>query len=255
MLTKRIIPCLDVKDGKVVKGVQFDNHEDVGEITDLAYKYSKDNADELVFYDISASTKNEVVETAWVKKVADKINIPFCVAGGIKNIRVAEAILNLGADKISINTPAIENPKLITELANEFGSQCVVVGIDSYFQDQQHNVYSRTGDPTTRTKSNRLTYSWIKEVQDRGAGEIVLNCMNQDGVRNGYDIKQLLDARKISRVPLIASGGAGNMDHFYDVFNLCNVDGALAASVFHKNEVGIEVLKNNLLNRGIRVRT
>ena len=134
MLTKRIIPCLDVKDGKVVKGVQFDNHEDVGEITDLAYKYSKDNADELVFYDISASTKNEVVETAWVKKVADKINIPFCVAGGIKNIRVAEAILNLGADKISINTPAIENPKLITELANEFGSQCVVVGIDSYFQ-------------------------------------------------------------------------------------------------------------------------
>ena len=168
---------------------------------------------------------------------------------------MAEAILNLGADKISINTPAIENPKLITELANEFGSQCVVVGIDSYFQDQQYNVYSKTGDPTTRTKSNRLTYSWIKEVQDRGAGEIVLNCMNQDGVRNGYDIKQLLDARKIARVPLIASGGAGNMDHFYDVFKSCNVDGALAASVFHKNEVEIEALKNNLLNRGIRVRT
>ncbi len=254
MLTKRIIPCLDVKDGKVVKGVQFDNHEDVGEITDLACKYSNDNADELVFYDISASTKNEVVETAWVKKVADKINIPFCVAGGIKSIRVAEAILNLGADKISINTPAIENPKLITELANEFGSQCVVVGIDSYFKDQQYNVYSRTGDPATRTKLNKLTHSWIKEVQDRGAGEIVLNCMNQDGVRKGYDIKQLLDARKIARVPLIASGGAGNMDHFYDVFKLCNVDGALAASVFHKNEVLIEALKNNLLNRGIRVR-
>ena len=255
MLTKRIIPCLDVKNGKVVKGVQFDNHEDVGEITDLAYKYSKDNADELVFYDISASTKNEVVETAWVKKVADKINIPFCVAGGIKNIRVAEAILNLGADKISINTPAIENPKLITELAKEFGSQCVVVGIDSFFKNHQYNVYSKTGDPTTRTKSNKLTYSWIKEVQDRGAGEIVLNCMNQDGVRNGYDIKQLLDARKIARVPLIASGGAGNMDHFYDVFKSCNVDGALAASVFHKNVVKIEPLKSNLLNRGIRVRT
>ena len=168
---------------------------------------------------------------------------------------MAEAILNLGADKISINTPAIENPKLITELANEFGSQCVVVGIDSYFKNQQYNVYSKTGDPTTRTKSNKLTYSWIKEVQDRGAGEIVLNCMNQDGVRNGYDIKQLLDARKVARVPLIASGGAGNMDHFYDVFKSCNVDGALAASVFHKNEVEIEALKNNLLNRGIRVRT
>ena len=131
----------------------------------------------------------------------------------------------------------------------------MVVGIDSYFKNQQYNVYLKTGDPTTRTKSNKLTYSWIKEVQDRGAGEIVLNCMNQDGVRNGYDIKQLLDARKIARVPLIASGGAGNMDHFYDVFKSCNVDGALAASVFHKNEVEIEALKNNLFNRGIRVRT
>ena len=254
MLTKRIIPCLDVKDGKVVKGVQFDNHEDVGEITDLACKYSNDNADELVFYDISASTKNEVVETTWVKKVADKINIPFCVAGGIKSIRVAEAILNLGADKISINTPAIENPKLITELANEFGSQCVVVGIDSYFKDQQYNVYSRTGDPATRTKLNKLTHSWIKEVQDRGAGEIVLNCMNQDGVRNGYDLVQLNEMLKNCDVPLIASGGAGCMQDFQDVLTDTSSSGALAASVFHKNLIVIRELKEFLLNQSINIR-
>ena len=254
MLTKRIIPCLDVKDGKVVKGVQFDNHEDVGEITDLAYKYSKDNADELVFYDISASTKNEVVETAWVKKVADKINIPFCVAGGIKNIRVAEAILNLGADKISINTPAIENPKLITELANEFGSQCVVVGIDSFFDGNNYIVKAKTGSIKSIYDAGKKTVDWIKEVQDRGAGEIVLNCMNRDGVRKGYDIEQLAVTREACKVPLIASGGAGEKSHFKDVFNNSNVDGALAASIFHDDKLTICELKSYLNNEKIEVR-
>ena len=254
MLTKRIIPCLDVKNGSVVKGIKFKNHEVVGSIIDLATKYNEEGADELVFYDIGASTYDGIVSKKWVKSIAKVINIPFCVAGGIKNIDDAKEILNSGADKVSINSPAIDRPELIEELAKEFGSQCVVIGIDSMQINKDYVIFSKTGDEKTITNTGIKTADWVNKVQDYGAGEIVLNCMNQDGVRNGYDIKQLLDARKISRVPLIASGGAGNMDHFYDVFNSCNVDGALAASVFHKNEVGIEVLKNNLLNRGIRVR-
>lgn len=227
----------------------------VGDILQLAERYSNQGADELVFYDITASPEDRSVDRSWVNRVAEKINIPFCVAGGIRSIGDAEEVLNYGADKISINTPAINNPDLIDELAKRFGTQCIVIGIDSFEDGNNYKVFSNTGDPSKTSDTGLFVNDWIKEVQERGAGEIVLNCMNQDGVRNGYDIKQLLDARKISRVPLIASGGAGNMDHFYDVFNSCNVDGALAASVFHKNEVGIEVLKNNLLNRGIRVRT
>ena len=255
MLTKRIIPCLDVKNGQVVKGIKFKDHEVVGSIVELAKKYNDEGADELVFYDIGASTYDGIVSKDWVKIIAEMINIPFCVAGGIKSVSDAKQILNNGADKVSINTPALENPDLIKELANEFGSQCVVIGIDSMNENNKYIVYSNTGDEKTIKNTHIETNEWIDKVQSLGAGEIVLNCMNQDGVRNGYDIKQLLDARKIARVPLIASGGAGNMDHFYDVFKSCNVDGALAASVFHKNEVEIEVLKNNLLNRGIRVRT
>lgn len=254
MLTKRIIPCLDVKNGQVVKGIKFKDHEVVGSIVELAKKYNYEGADELVFYDIGASTYDGIVSKDWVKIIAEMINIPFCVAGGIKSVSDAKQILNNGADKVSINTPALENPDLIKELANEFGSQCVVIGIDSMIENNKYIVYSNTGDEKTIKNTHIETNEWIDKVQSLGAGEIVLNCMNQDGVRNGYDIKQLLDARKVARVPLIASGGAGNMDHFYDVFKSCNVDGALAASVFHKNEVGIEVLKNNLLNRGIRVR-
>ena len=192
MLTKRIIPCLDVKKGKVVKGVKFNNHRLIGDPIKLAKKYSNDQADELVFYDIYSSVESESVSISWVNEIAQNINIPFCVAGGIKDITKAKEVLNMGADKISINTPAIENPNLISELAKIFGSQCIVIGIDSFFDGKNFIVYSRTGSTKSRYCTGKKTLEWIQEVQDRGAGEIVLNCMNQDGVQNGYDLEQLL---------------------------------------------------------------
>ena len=254
MLAKRIIPCLDVKDGKVVKGVKFDNHEIVGDIIELASRYSNDGADELVFYDISASTKNEVVKTKWVELVARKINIPFCVAGGIKTLNIAERVLNLGADKISINTPALQDPELITNLANAFGSQCVVVGVDSFYDGKKYSVYAKTGDPKTKYKTTKDTVSWVKEAQERGAGEIVLNCINQDGVRKGYDLEQLSLIRKQINIPLIASGGAGKKEDFLDVFENNCVDGALAASIFHKKIITIGEVKKFLIDNGVNIR-
>ena len=253
MLTKRIIPCLDVRDGMVVKGIQFKNHRVIGNPIDLASQYSSDNADELVFYDITASADNTTVKYKWINDIAAAINIPFCVAGGINNIHIAENILASGADKISINTPAIENPNLITELAKRFGSQCVVVGIDSFFNGSNYQVYAKTGKEESAYQTNLTTHAWVKEAQERGAGEIVLNCMNQDGVKKGYDIDQLSSIREICNVPLIASGGAGCMDDFLQVFNKSNVDGALAASVFHNKEFTVMELKKYLIRR-IRVR-
>ena len=253
MLTKRIIPCLDVKDGMVVKGIQFKNHKVMGNPIDLAAQYSSDNADELVFYDITASADNTAVQSKWINDIAAAINIPFCVAGGINNIGIAENILASGADKISINTPAIENPNLITEFAKRFGSQCVVVGIDSFFNDKEYEVYAKTGKEESAYQTNLITHAWVKEVQERGAGEIVLNCINQDGVKKGYDIDQLARIREICNVPLIASGGAGCMDDFLQVFDKSNVDGALAASVFHNKEFTVMELKK-YLGKSIRVR-
>jgi len=253
MLTKRIIPCLDVRDGMVVKGIQFKNHRVIGNPIDLASQYSSDNADELVFYDITASADNTTVKYKWINDIAAAINIPFCVAGGINNIHIAENILASGADKISINTPAIENANLITELAKRFGSQCVVVGIDSFFNGSNYQVYAKTGKEESAYQTNLTTHAWVKEAQERGAGEIVLNCMNQDGVKKGYDIDQLSSIREICNVPLIASGGAGCMDDFLQVFNKSNVDGALAASVFHNKEFTVMELKKYLI-RSIRVR-
>lgn len=253
MLTKRIIPCLDVRDGMVVKGIQFTNHRVIGNPIDLASQYSSDNADELVFYDITASADNTTVKYKWINDIAASINIPFCVAGGINNINIAENILASGADKISINTPAIENANLITELAKRFGSQCVVVGIDSFFNGSNYQVYAKTGKEESAYQTNLTTHAWVKEAQERGAGEIVLNCMNQDGVKKGYDIDQLSSIREICNVPLIASGGAGCMDDFLQVFNKSNVDGALAASVFHNKEFTVMELKKYLI-RSIRVR-
>ena len=253
MLTKRIIPCLDVRDGMVVKGIQFTNHRVIGNPIDLASQYSSDNADELVFYDITASADNTTVKYKWINDIAAAINIPFCVAGGINNINIAENILASGADKISINTPAIENANLITELAKRFGSQCVVVGIDSFFNGSNYQVYAKTGKEESAYQTNLTTHAWVKEAQERGAGEIVLNCMNQDGVKKGYDIDQLSSIREICNVPLIASGGAGCMDDFLQVFNKSNVDGALAASVFHNKEFTVMELKKYLI-RSIRVR-
>ncbi len=256
MLAKRIIPCLDVRDGKVVKGVQFRNHEIMGDIVPLAQKYAEVGADELVFYDITASSDARVVDKSWVSRVAEVIDIPFCVAGGIKTIEDARRILLNGADKISINSPALANPELITEMEQAFGKQCVVVGIVSYFDATTGNyqVKQYTGDESRTVTTSWNTLDWVKEVQKRGAGEIVLNCMNKDGVRDGYDLEQLKLVREICQVPLIASGGAGTMEHFADAFLQADVDGALAASVFHKSIIDMQELKIFLRQKDVAIR-
>ncbi|MEE2526824.1 imidazole glycerol phosphate synthase subunit HisF [Hyphobacterium sp. HN65] len=255
MLARRIIPCLDVRDGRVVKGVRFRDHEDVGDIVELAGSYAAQGADELVFYDISASPAGRTVEPEWISAVASVIDIPFCVAGGIRSVDDARARLFAGADKISINTPALENPELVDRLAAEFGSQCVVVGIDSRRRQEGWEVFSHTGDPSKTRQAGRQTLDWIGEVCARGAGEIVLNCMDEDGVRQGYDCGQLKAAREICPVPLIASGGAGKADDFLTVFRDARVDGALAASVFHRNILQIPELKAFLAEKGVEIRT
>ncbi|MGO1298680.1 MAG: imidazole glycerol phosphate synthase subunit HisF [Vibrio sp.] len=256
MLAKRIIPCLDVRDGQVVKGVQFRNHEIIGDIVPLAKRYAEEGADELVFYDITASSDGRVVDKSWISRVAEVIDIPFCVAGGIRTAEDCAQLLEFGADKVSINSPALANPQLITELADRFGVQCIVVGIDSYFDEAAgtYKVYQFTGDEKRTAATKCDTVSWVKEVQQRGAGEIVLNMMNQDGVRNGYDLTQLNLVREVCQVPLIASGGAGEMVHFRDAYQKANVDGALAASVFHKQIINIGELKHYLQQEGIEVR-
>jgi cyclase len=256
MLTRRIIPCLDVKDGRVVKGVRFRDHADMGDIVGLANRYRDAGADELVFYDIGASPAGRRVEADWVERVARVLDIPFCVAGGIRGVADARVILHAGADKVSINSPALERPGLIDELAAEFGSQCVVVGIDSRRDaDGQWRVRQYGGDPDRTRALARATLDWIAQAQARGAGEIVLNCMDADGVRRGYDIEQLAAARVVCRVPLIASGGAGSVEDFGDVFAGADVDGALAASVFHGGAIAIDALKRELRAQGIAVRT
>lgn len=234
--------------------MQFRNHRIVGDIIDLAKRYCEEGADELVFYDISASPDGRTVDRAWVDRVAAVIDIPFCVAGGIRSVADAEQVLNKGADKISVNSPALERPDLIDELSQRFGSQCVVLGVDSREQDGDYHVYQYTGDPNKTSAAKRRTVEWILEAQDRGAGEIVLNCMNQDGVREGYDNQQLRAMRDNSQVPLIASGGAGNMQHFADTFQMAGVDGALAASVFHSGEINIAELKAYLASNSVDIR-
>ena len=254
MLARRIIPCLDVRDGRVVKGVQFRNHEDVGDIIDLALRYRDQGADELVFYDITASVDDRTVSPDWVGAVSRALDIPFCVAGGIKTVEAAGARLAAGADKISVNSPALARPDLINELSDAYGRQCIVVGIDTFEENETYRVKSHTGDPDKTRETGRKTIEWVEEATQRGAGEIVLNCMNQDGVRKGYDIKQLSSVRKVCPVPLIASGGAGSTEHFEDVFKHADVDGALAASVFHKSIIAIPDLKRDLKASGIEIR-
>jgi len=234
--------------------VQFRDHRVVGDILDLAARYCQAGADELVFYDISASPDERTVDKAWVSQVAALLDIPFCVAGGIRTVGVAEDILAKGADKISINSPALENPALISELARRFGSQCVVLGVDSRRVGDMWQVYQYTGDTSRITATSRNTAQWIVEAQDRGAGEVVLNCMNSDGVRNGYDIEQLARIREICTVPLVASGGAGDQQDFLDVFRKTDVSAALAASVFHSGEIAIPDLKRFLDRSGVEVR-
>ena len=254
MLARRIVPCLDVRDGQVVKGVRFRDHRVVGDILELAARYRDEGADELVFYDITASPEGRSVDRGWVSRVAQVLDIPFCVAGGIRSVADAEAVLNAGAEKISVNSPALADPALIDRLSARFGSQCVVAGIDSETTPQGYRVYQFTGDPDRSRDSGRATLDWVREVQQRGAGEIVLNCMASDGVRRGYDLEQLAAVRAVCEVPLVASGGAGEPAHFADVFREADVDGALAASVFHSGKVRIPELKRSLRAQGVEVR-
>jgi imidazole glycerol-phosphate synthase subunit HisF len=234
--------------------VRFRDHRVAGDILELGARYRAEGADELVFYDITASPEGRSVDRSWIGRIARLLDIPFCVAGGIRSVADAEAVLNAGAEKISVNSPALADPALIDRLAHRFGSQCVVVGVDSQSEDDDYYVYELTGDPDRARSTARRTLDWVREAQDRGAGEIVLNCMASDGVRRGYDIAQLTRVREVCRVPLIASGGAGSMEHFSEVFSEARVDGALAASVFHTAAIAIPDLKRYLRARHIEVR-
>jgi len=255
MLSRRIIPCLDVRDGRVVKGVRFRDHVDMGDIVDLALRYRDQGADELVFYDITASPEGRSVDYAWVERVARLIDIPFCVAGGIRDVETARRVLHAGANKISVNSPIARGPQLVSELADAFGVQCVVVGIDSQRDaDGEWRVRAYTGDPGRTQALPRRTLDWVVEAQARGAGEIVLNCMGADGVRGGYDLEQLRAVRAVCQVPLVASGGAGAPEHFAAAFLDADVDAALAASVFHSGAIKIPELKTALRAQGIEVR-
>jgi cyclase len=250
----RIIPCLDVREGQVVKGIRFRDHRIMGDIIELAARYRDWGADELVFYDITASPEGRRVDVDWVRRVSKTIDIPFCVAGGIRSVEDAGLVLAQGADKISINTPALQRPGLIDELVAAFGSQCVVVGVDSVMEGGEYTVRMLTGTPDHMRAPGRTTLGWLREATDRGCGEIVLNCMSSDGTRAGYDIEQLALARQITPVPLVASGGAGEPEHFLDVFRQADVDGALAATVFHSGQIAIPELKTYLADNGIGVR-
>ncbi|HEV2227402.1 MAG TPA: HisA/HisF-related TIM barrel protein [Steroidobacteraceae bacterium] len=238
----------------MVKGVRFRDHQVAGDILDLAARYRDEGADELVFYDITASPEGRSVKPRWVERVSRELDIPFCVAGGIRSVADAESVLQAGAEKVSVNSPALENPTLIDLLARRFGSQCVVVGVDSQSTHGGYRVWRMTGDVNRAGDAGRGTLEWIREVQERGAGEIVLNCMAHDGTRTGYDLAQLTAARAVCRVPLVASGGAGTVGHFVDVFNATSVDGALAASVFHSGTIRIPELKRELRYAGVPVR-
>ncbi|URJ24961.1 imidazole glycerol phosphate synthase subunit HisF [Candidatus Blochmannia ocreatus (nom. nud.)] len=257
MLAKRIIPCLDVIDNKVIKGIQFKKHTIIGDIVDLANRYAQEGADELVFYDITASPHKKIVDKKWITRVAKVINIPFCVAGGITTLEQAKQILESGADKISINSPALINPALIKELSENLGKQCVVISIDIWKNTQKDDSYQiqyYTGDSTQTCTTTWEILDWIKTIQEYGAGEIVLNMMNQDGMKIGYNLELLKYIRQYCKVPLIASGGAGTAQHFLEAFRDANVDGALAASVFHKKIININKLKYFLTQKGIQIR-
>jgi cyclase len=251
---RRIIPCLDVRDGQVVKGVRFRDHRVMGDIIELAARYREQGADELVFYDITASPEGRSVDVEWVRRVSETIDIPFCVAGGIRSVESAARVLSQGADKISVNTPALEDPALIDRLVRAFGSQCVVIGVDSIADGDGYTVRSHTGTPDRMRAPGRKTLDWLREVVGRGAGEVVLNCMSADGTRDGYDIAQLRAARRLLPIPLVASGGAGTAEHFAAVFEQADVDGALAATVFHSGQIAIPELKQQLAAAGIEIR-
>jgi cyclase len=249
-LAKRIIPCLDVKDGRTVKGVNFVDLRDAGDPVELAWNYSQQGADELVFLDITATHERRKTMVELVKAVARQINIPFTIGGGINELADADALLNAGADKISINSAAVRNPRLINDLAKAFGVQFVVVAVDTKYVDGTNLVHLNGG----RMVTEKETLSWIKEAESRGAGEILLTSMDHDGTKAGFDNGLLKTVNDAVRIPVIASGGAGSVEHFTEVFQQTNVDAALAASVFHYGEILIPDLKAVLKENNIQVR-
>ena len=250
MITKRIIPCLDIKDGRTVKGINFENIKDAGDPVELAIEYAKQGADELVFLDITATNEKRKTLSELVTRIAKHINIPFTVGGGISSIEDVSVLLNAGADKISINTSAIKNPQLIKELANRFGSQCVVLAIDTKFEDNDWFVYINGG----RIKTDLKTIDWAKQAVELGAGEILLTSMNNDGTKDGFAVDITKQISETVNVPIIASGGAGTMEHFKNVFVNGKADAALAASVFHYKEIAIPELKTFLKLNKIEIR-
>jgi imidazole glycerol-phosphate synthase subunit HisF len=250
MLKKRIIPCLDIKDGRTVKGINFVDIRDAGDPIELAKKYVNEGADELVFLDITATQEKRKTLASLVEKIAKEINIPFTVGGGINTVEDAIAIIKAGADKVSINSSAVKNPQLITEIANQFGSQAVVVAIDTKFENEDWYVYVSGGKISTGLK----TVEWAKEAVALGAGEILLTSMNNDGTKNGFAIDITKAVSEAVNVPIIASGGAGSKEHFKNIFEQTNATGALAASIFHFGEIPIPVLKEYLRKENIAVR-
>lgn len=250
MLTKRIIPCLDVKNGQTVKGINFLNIKEVGDAVELGAQYARDGADELVFLDITATNEKRKTLSELVSRIARNINIPFTVGGGISSVDDVSVLLNCGADKISVNTAAVRNPQLINDLALNFGSQCVVLAVDTKFVDGEWLVYLNGGRIPTEIR----TKDWVKEAVDRGAGEILLTSMNNDGTKDGFAIDITRAVSESVNVPVIASGGAGTMEHFTEVFKDGKADAALAASIFHYGEIGIAELKAYLKSNGIEIR-
>lgn len=250
MLTRRIIPCLDIKDGRTVKGTNFVSLRDAGDPVELAATYASKGADELVFLDISATQEKRKTLTTLVRSIAREINIPFTVGGGISTVEDVGALLDAGADKISVNSAAVSEPRIINELSRAFGAQCIVVAIDARKVDNQWLVHTHGG---TKPTAHRL-FSWAKECVERGAGEILFTSMDHDGTRKGFAIDPLLKLHALLPVPVIASGGAGSMQHFVEVFTLTRVDAALAASIFHYREIEIPDLKLDLRKNGINVR-
>lgn len=250
MLAKRIIPCLDIKNGETVKGVNFLDLKEVGNPVEMAIKYSNQGADELVFLDISATEERRKTLIPLVREIAKYINIPFTVGGGINALENVEELLKNGADKITINSAAISNPNLISDVAKRFGSQCMVVAIDTKFVENKNKVFSNGG----KIETEKELFSWAKEVENLGAGEILLTSMNTDGTKSGFAIDITKTLAELVNIPVIASGGAGTMQHFEDVFTKTKATGALAASIFHFNEIEIPELKNYLKSKNLPIR-
>ena len=250
MLAKRIIPCLDIKDSRTVKGVNFVDLVDAGDPVELAKYYSENGADELVFLDITATKEDRRTFAKLVDQISENINIPFTVGGGVKSLKDVEILLKNGADKVSVNSYVVKNPGFINELASSFGSQCVVVAIDAKFIDNDWFVYLVGG----RIKTEIRLFDWAKEVENRGAGEILFTSMDHDGTKNGFACSAFEELSQIVNIPIIASGGAGKIKHFNEVFKSGNIDAALAASVFHFNEIGLKDLKTELKNNNIPIR-